>query len=228
LLARTSVTHRIQTLGALAMLAYASLKVIRIVPLFVLCSGILLSEFVATRWPRRSEQTPAPAKGEWPLAIGLAVAAIVGAGWLLSSSLRCVAMEGDWIPDGVASRRLEGAMPGRLVTFFDWGQYAIWHLSPTLRVSMDGRRETVYSDARLDEHGAILNGTPEGLALLDQWSPEYVWLPATSTATKSWLMARGYRLEHESAQSFVAVRADLPALATPSTQTSHVAACFPG
>ena len=33
---------------------------------------------------------------------------------------------------------------GRMVTFFDWGQYAIWHKPDALRVSMDGRRETVY------------------------------------------------------------------------------------
>ena len=38
---------------------------------------------------------------------------------------------------------------GRMVTYFDWGEYAIWHLSPRVRVSLDGRRETVYSDRRI-------------------------------------------------------------------------------
>ena len=227
-LARRGTPHRLQILGVLAVLAYASLKVVRIVPLFVFCSGMLLPELLAARWPQRAKTTTRAAPGEWPLAVGLAIASIAGAGWILSSSLRCVAVEGDWIPDAGAARRLQGAVPGRLVTFFDWGQYAIWHLSPTLEVSMDGRRETVYSDARLDEHGAILNGTPDGLRTLERWSPEYVWLPATSTVTRAWLLSRGYRLEYETGKSFVAVRHDLPVLPEPPANRSHELGCFPG
>ena len=35
---------------------------------------------------------------------------------------------------------------GNMICYFDWGQYALWHLGPQIKVSMDGRRETVYSD----------------------------------------------------------------------------------
>jgi hypothetical protein len=35
---------------------------------------------------------------------------------------------------------------GNLAIAFDWGEYAIWHLSPRFKVSLDGRRETTYSD----------------------------------------------------------------------------------
>ena len=226
-LATQPVANRGQILGVLAALAYASLKIVRIVPLFVLCTGVLMSAAFARRWPRPERRSVPAAKGEWPLAIGLVIASIVGAGWLLSSSLRCVAVEGEWIADAAAVRRLKSAPSGRVVTFFNWGQYAIWHLSPDLRVSMDGRRETVYSDARLDEHGAILDGRPEGLAVLDHWSPEYVWLPSTSTTTKAWLVSRGYRLEHDSEKSFIAVRPDRPVLVA-APQDSHAFACFPG
>mgnify|MGYP003694044287 CR=1 FL=1 len=31
----------------------------------------------------------------------------------------------------------------RVLVWFNWGEYAIWHLSPRMRVSIDGRRETV-------------------------------------------------------------------------------------
>jgi hypothetical protein len=34
---------------------------------------------------------------------------------------------------------------------FDWGEYVIWHLGPDLKVSIDGRRETVYPDDRYRE-----------------------------------------------------------------------------
>jgi hypothetical protein len=122
---------------------------------------------------------------------------------------------------------LADAPPGRMVTFFDWGQYALWHLGPEIRVSMDGRRETVYSDVRLEEHAAILEGRPEGLAVLAAWKPEYVWLPASSESTRGWLLEQGYRLEHDSVHSFVAVRPDLPHLVGRSVSEAE-AGCFPG
>src|SRR4029453_10848154 len=34
---------------------------------------------------------------------------------------------------------------GNVATFFDWGEYIIWHLSPNVRASVDGRREPAYS-----------------------------------------------------------------------------------
>jgi hypothetical protein len=186
-----------------------------------------LSHAFASKWPNRGSGSVGAAKGEWPLAVAICAACIGLAAWLLSASTRCIAVEGDWTADAAAVRRLEAAAPGRVVTFFDWGQYAIWHLGPTLRVSMDGRRETIYSDARPDEHGAILHGTPEGLVVLDRWAPEYVWLPATSTATKAWLVSRGYRLDHDTAKSFIAVRPDRPVLPVVHVGSDE-AACFPG
>ena len=43
-------------------------------------------------------------------------------------------------------------LQGRLVVWFDWGEYAIWHFAPALRVSIDGRRETVYTDQVMQKH----------------------------------------------------------------------------
>jgi hypothetical protein len=116
--------------------------------------------------------------------------------------------------------------PARLVTFFDWGQYAIWHLGPRIRVSMDGRRETVYSDARLAEHDAVVQGTADGLAALASWNAEYVWLPASSRATRDWLVDHGYRVEMETGRSFLAVRTELGVLPVDSAP-EPAARCFP-
>jgi hypothetical protein len=33
---------------------------------------------------------------------------------------------------------------GNLAVYFGWGEYCIWHLFPNWKVSVDGRRETVY------------------------------------------------------------------------------------
>jgi hypothetical protein len=114
-----------------------------------------------------------------------------------------------------------------VVTPFNWGQYAIWHLSPALRVSMDGRRETLYSEARLEEADAVMAGRPAGLAALAAWDVEYVWLPAGAEATAAWLVGNGYRLDVQTLRSVVAVRSDLPRLPAAPAPGS-VRPCFPG
>jgi len=35
---------------------------------------------------------------------------------------------------------------GNLVVHFDWGEYVLWQLGPGIKVSVDGRRETVYPE----------------------------------------------------------------------------------
>ena len=40
----------------------------------------------------------------------------------------------------------ESGTSGNLAVFFNWGQYVIWHLGPGIRVSIDGRRDSLYSE----------------------------------------------------------------------------------
>jgi hypothetical protein len=213
----------------LAVLAVASLRVARIVPLFVEAAAILLAPAVAARWPRPPRANVAVrTTADKVVVVLVAVVALAIAGVAGRRAASCIQIEDDpRMPEAAPVELLRGASPGRLVTFFNWGEYAIWHLSPDLRVSMDGRRETVYSDARLREHDAILSGSPEGIAALEGWQAEYVWLPAGSTGTRDWLLAHGYRLDFQSDRSFVAVRRDLPPLRSASGLPAS-APCFPG
>jgi hypothetical protein len=68
-------------------------------------------------------------------------------------------------------------LAGRLVVWFDWGEYVIWHHGPRLRVSIDGRRETVYSQTFRDRHDAFNRGDDSGEAFLADLDPDYLWLP---------------------------------------------------
>ena len=227
-LVRFSPRDRWPRFAVLAMMAYSSARVVRIGPLFVACAAVLLADAAAARWPRRSGRVFERSPHDRLAAAVIAATTVAVAVWVGASSLRCVGVETPRAADAEAVHLLRGATPGRLVTFFDWGQYAIWHLGPRLRVSMDGRRETVYSDARLQEHAAILDGRPDGLATLAAWQPEYVWLPATSARTREWLVAQGYRIEHASDRSFVAVRPDLPPITPAPPAPPSTTACFPG
>jgi len=214
---------------ALGVLAYASLRVVRVYPLFVEATVVLLAPFVAARWPVQS--TPPSGRVTWSermAAVTITAVTLVASARLATSSLSCVRVTGDLMPEAAPVRALATAGPGRLVTYFDWGEYALWHLSPRLLVSMDGRRETVYSAARLAEHDAIVFGRPAGLAALGDWRPDYAWLPVWSVAARDWLRENGYRIDFESKRSFVAVREDLPRLDTTAPPASGAPRCFPG
>ena len=229
-LARRFDARHLRIVAVLAMLAYASARVMRIESLFVLASAILLAPSIVARWPAVARREPLiRSRAERLLAAAALVASIAASVWISGRAFECIPIAAAWAPDIDGGSPLEHATPGRLVTYFDWGEYAIWHFGPRLRVSIDGRRETIYSDERLAEGDAVLAGTPAGLAALDKWRAEYVWLPVKSQRTKSWLAAHGYRIDVETAQSFLAVRNDLPVLlSSPARRRpAGTTPCFP-
>ncbi|HSC27326.1 MAG TPA: hypothetical protein VLD67_08635 [Vicinamibacterales bacterium] len=108
------------------------------------------------------------------LAIG-AYAMTIGLG-----NVRLLRVEGRWIPDRAAAVLLREARPGaRVLTWFDWGEYALWQLSPAgILVSMDGRRETVYSDEVVADHFRFYGGSPDMVDYPDRIGADHVWLPS--------------------------------------------------
>ncbi len=208
-------------LAVVAMLAYASFTVSRLVPMFIEAAVILLG----ARLPPAAADTAPPR--ERTLVDGAILVIGVAASLVAGAIPRCIAIEGLADPDVVAAEALkESGARGRLVTWFNWGEYAIWHLSPSLKVSTDGRRETVYSMRTLQEQYDIAFGRPEGFQALERLKPEYVWLSyGFSRGTSEWLQEHGYRIDVDTPLSFVAVRADLPRVSPKSVTPTG---CFPG
>jgi hypothetical protein len=163
-----------------------------------------------------------------PWVDGAVVAIAVMLGLWVQAIPSCIVITkpgvGSWAPDVVAGEALKGRQ-GRLVTAFNWGEYALWHFGPSLKVSIDGRRETLYADETVKAQGAILQGAPTGLAVLAQLNPDYVWLPASSEKTAEWLRANGYREDITTGHSFIAVRRDHAPL---TAWHGHFSGCFPG
>ena len=82
-----------------------------------------------------------------------------------------------FLPEGAAvAFARTNHLRGRMLTFFDWGESAIWHLWPDIRVSMDGRRETVYSPTQIDRHLRIYSDRATD-AEIQNLDADYVWLP---------------------------------------------------
>lgn len=82
----------------------------------------------------------------------------------------------------------EQRLEGNLALPFDWGEYAIWHLYPKFRVSVDGRYTTAYSDELLSRAWAFQRGSPEGDRLLADASLALVQRVGASAQR---LLARG-------------------------------------
>jgi hypothetical protein len=150
--------------------------------------------------------------GRWIIDLGAALVVVLPTFW---SNVRCLEISGPWAPDLVAAAVFDDpSIAGRLVLPFNWGEYAIWYWSPRLRVSMDGRRETVYSPATIAQQAGVASGSPDTLpTFFDRVHPEYAWLPGgPETVAYQWLSTHRYRVDIETGSSFVARRVDLPPL----------------
>lgn len=207
-------------------LCVASLWVDRLGPLFAIVSVPLWRD----AWSREPLAAPAsapliPAAAGSGAPLWMVDAVAVTAVWLVvaGGAARCLAIQGAWVPDLEAAAVLRSAAPGRLVVPFDWGEYAIWHFGPSLRVSMDGRRETVYSPRTIELQDAVMSGAPEGIAYLLRERPEYVWMKSDAGTVRDALGAAGYRVDVSTLRSFVASRGDVPALQAAAAMPS----CFP-
>lgn len=116
-------------------------------PLFALSLFVLVGEHIADAWARLVSIRPWLAG---PRRV-LAVLCLVGALASLAMSPRrfgCIRVEPFYFsfPARAVALLERGGFRGNIAVPFDWGEYVIWHLGPAAKVSIDGRRETIYSD----------------------------------------------------------------------------------
>jgi hypothetical protein len=212
----------LETCAVIALLVAAGIRVSRVAPLVCPACIALLGPSIRKAWgdlARLSAPTPAAAT----ILFLPSVFALATAPGPIHRALSCLPIEADWAPDRTAAAQLAGR-DGRLWTTFDWGEYAIWQFGPALRVSIDGRRETVYSESVIAWHRSVERGDDAAIARLIRLGPEYVWLRSNLLSTRRALVNGGYRVDVDTGTSFIAVRADVPAL---SASASPLPACFP-
>jgi hypothetical protein len=187
----------------------AAIRVMRLDPFFVMAVAIWLPQ---RTWPALSPLV-------WMEAVAAAVV-FTAALAMRASQLSCLPITDDWTPDLTVDLRGSGT----LLVPFNWGQYAIWRWGPQLRVSIDGRRETVYSDDVVNNQTALERNDRRALGWLDTHRPELVWYPSKATMVREHLTNSGYRVLLETPRSYV--------LAAPASQVTAsrrpVTMCFPG
>jgi len=219
---------RTTDLATVLILVFVSFRVVRVVPFLVVAVVILLGPLMGRRRKQPTAPAVPPTLGALALVATIALVFVIGSGVAAVQNVTCIRMTGPWMVDQQAAAFIRDArMSGRMLTWFDWGEYAIWFLAPEIKVSMDGRRETIYSDDMLRLHDAIYRGTPGWQEALKRIDPQHVWLP-TTISTLGEIEQMGWRPVLRTDESVVLTRADLPSGPSTPSAPSTPEACFPG
>ncbi len=146
------------------------LTAVRHTDLFALAVAVLAGEHIGDAWDRvslgwRSNRSAARANRHRPWLTGFSlVGAIVLVGIALPH-FGCIRLFPIYPARAIALLKQSG-VSGNLAVYFGWGEYAIWHLGPRIKVSVDGRRETVYHDEIRRQNQDFRLGKGEWDALL--------------------------------------------------------------
>jgi hypothetical protein len=166
----------------LAWLAWSSWRVRRLLPFYGIATVSLVVPYLAAL-ARRAPLRPRPAPSQRPAlraAIVVATLVVLAVSAVLTvRALACLRIDHTREADVPAARFIaSNHLRGRMLTYSDWGLYAIWHFAPRVRVSLDGRRELAYPKTELQRHAAIYWNAPSALADVAALAPDYIWLPA--------------------------------------------------
>jgi hypothetical protein len=226
---RAPARPSLRRLILLVVLGVASFQLVRVVGFFAIACVLLVApELEALASRRASRQAAAPARPVpiAPFWLAATVSVVVG---LSRLDLGCIRMDKpdlDRTPEPDVVRLVKSnQLRGRMLIWFDWGEYAIWHLYPAIRISFDGRRETVYSARVLDLHYAFYEGRPEGLAYARALNPDYVWVPATFPVVDG-LKGQGWSTLYRGPISVLLAREPPASLVMPESAAGS-RRCFP-
>jgi hypothetical protein len=242
-LVRSPLPRRPRDLAVIGMLAVLAFRVSRLDGFLAIAVVVLLAPEFAQLWvtgssrglTARGESHHGPLNGltaphrKAAIAVTLIAAAAMSlpAGRMIVQSLTCLDLISEWLPDPEAAEFVRAnSLHGHVLNWFDWGEYIIWQFGPDLKVSIDGRRETLYSDAQLASHYAFYRNESDALGFPERIHADYIWLPRRLPVVDA-LKRQGWETAFEGPVSIVfSRRTDRQfASAAPRLASSR---CFPG
>lgn len=102
----------------------------------------------------------------------------------------------------------QSGVSGNIANEFDWGEYIIWHLGDQLKVSIDGRRETVYSQQIYTQNLNFKFGTGEWNALLKSYNTQMALINRSSATYNLLKLTPGWSLIYQDDSSALFARKD--------------------
>jgi hypothetical protein len=224
---------RVERLVVGLALAAASLKVARLLAFFGLASVFLFAPLICEAYQRRRT---ARQFGSTPLIrvgfAGVACAVGVFTIGIIYNNFWQVRLSAESTPEAEAVAVLNQQRVGtRVLVWFTWGEYAIWHLSPRMQVSIDGRRETVYSERVATRHFDFYFDRHGGATLPNDLRADYIWVPRILPAVNRLRADSSWTVIYDGEQSVIFKRSGL----SPDRQSNPVVAAaattprfFPG
>ncbi|HUO04991.1 MAG TPA: hypothetical protein VMU16_07310 [Candidatus Binataceae bacterium] len=163
-----------------------------------------LSLAISRRWPTIGSKSPSSA-ARTALALTSAAALLL---FLLTGlfSNRLDALHSQ--PAGACEFMRQQHLKGNVLAQYSWGEYAIWHLSPDLKVFVDGRYDTVYPFPVLADYFRFQFNLQDGTRALTSYPTDFVLVAPNDPARKLMDSERNWRLVYGDAVSLLYARAN--------------------
>lgn len=114
-------------------------------------------------------------------------------------------------PTGAVAFMQRHGLAGDVLNDFNWGGYLIWHLTPASKVFIDGRYDTVYSIAVINDYLLFYFDRPGGSRVLSAYPHDFVLIPPRSGAFRLVTNATGWTLLYKDENAALFARAGSPA-----------------
>ena len=160
--------RRAALMAVLVVSALLPLVAVRHTPLAALAIAVIAGEHIGDAWRRCAAARRDPGRPAAWLPVTAAGAAVL-LGALALPQLTCIRITpeiGGSYPARAVGLIRQSGVSANLAVDFDWGEYALYHLSPAVKVSIDGRRETAYDAASYAQNLAFKYGEGDWDALL--------------------------------------------------------------
>ncbi len=184
----------------------------------------------ARKWGSREPSRLRPWLGF--TALGAAIAFLAGS----ATHFSCIRIE-PWLGGSQPARAIrliqQSGVRGNLAIDFDWGLYGLYHLSPAVKVSVDGRRETGYGPKAYAENLDFMWGHGQWDAILTRYDTQMVLVRTGYPAYNLMKLKPGWVLVYEDPLATLFAREDLPVVdqlrrtAAPSLPHDGAGLCFP-
>jgi hypothetical protein len=220
----------------LVVIALAPLTAVRHLPLFGLAVAILAGPMLGNiRGASPVASRPATPHSKaiavvlTPLVMTSAVCVVMAV-----PNFRCIHLEpaSFLFPVRATALLQASGARGNVVTMFNWGEYLIWQVGPQIKVSIDGRRETVYSSEMRQKARNFEHGRERWDAILDD--PTDLALVQTGSAAANLLQRHpGWQLVYEDAVARLFSRREsriggtIAATPVPGVPADGSGLCFP-
>ncbi|MFC2054877.1 hypothetical protein ACFLV7_11380 [Chloroflexota bacterium] len=164
----------------LAITAYLPFIASRFGMFFILTALVIAGEHIGDTWDRIMPAPKAPKKRPLWISVTIIFTALALLIWRLPNFASIPVKDPRAYPQTSVSLLQQSGVSGNLAVHFEWGDYAIWHLTPSVKVSLDTRREMAYSDDLYKVNVRYILGIGEWASLLEDYSTDMALVKSAS------------------------------------------------